>query len=268
MAVMSKRRSLWLAGIAGTVTAVLAAAGVAIAVIPDSGTNVIHSCYDNTTGALRVIDPSKGQSCTASESALNWNGRGINWRGSWSATRSYAVGDAVTSGGGTYIVKAANTNSNPPNPNWTALGRPSYANVFSQSNETNPGTFPVNISSNLTTVGQTTGVPAGNYTVTAQVLVFMDNGAQDIQCLLKDSHGNYANGYSETGGPPDSASTGVVQTLSLDDAFPAEPANTHFIIQCAKANGADPNASEAVSVSLTANLVAHVVFNGTSYTTP
>lgn len=43
--------------------------------IPDAGTGVIHGCYDNSTGALRVIDPSNS-SCSASETALNWNGRG------------------------------------------------------------------------------------------------------------------------------------------------------------------------------------------------
>src|SRR2546429_547027 len=115
MVAMSGRRLRRLTLVAGSVLVMLAAGGVAFAVIPDPGTNVIHSCYDKTTGALRVIDPSKGQSCTASETALNWNGRGINWRGGWNSTASYAVGDAVTLGGGTYVAKVANSNSKPPN---------------------------------------------------------------------------------------------------------------------------------------------------------
>lgn len=265
---MSGRGLRRLTLIAGSVVVVLAVGGVAYGVIPDAGTNVIHSCYDKTTGALRVIDPSKGQSCTASETALKWNGRGLNLRGGWNSTTSYAAGDVVTLGGGTYAARLANSNSMPPNSNWATLGSPSYANVFSESNQSNPGTYPVIISSNLTNVGQTTGVPAGNYTVSAQVLVFMDNGAQDVQCYLTDNHGNFANGYAETSGPPDSGSTGVVQTLALTDAFTTEPVGTHFAIQCATANGADLNTSEVVSASLSANLVGHVVFNGTSFATP
>jgi hypothetical protein len=46
--------------------------GVAIANIPDSD-GIIHGCYKKSGGALRVIDPSAGQSCTARERPLPWN---------------------------------------------------------------------------------------------------------------------------------------------------------------------------------------------------
>lgn len=252
----------------GCSAVLLAAGGVAYATIPDSGTAVIHACYTNSTGALRVIDPSKGQSCAAGETALNWNGRGLNYRGSFSSTATYAIGDVVTQGGGTYVAKSASTNNPPPSSAWAVLSSPSYANVVSDSNESNPGVFPVLLSSNLTQVTQTGQLPAGNYTVSAQATVFVDNGAQDMQCLLEDSHGNVANGYAETSGPPDSASTGTVQTLSLVDAFTAEPLNTHIILKCAKANGADENASEVVSASLMATRVGRVTFNGTTVNAP
>jgi hypothetical protein len=51
--------------------AVLAVAlgGVAYATIPDSG-GVIPSCYGKSTGSLRVIDPSKGQHCTARQTPI------------------------------------------------------------------------------------------------------------------------------------------------------------------------------------------------------
>lgn len=252
----------------GCGAALLAAGGVAYATIPDSGTAVIHACYTNSTGALRVIDPSKGQSCAAGETALNWNGRGLNYRGSFSSTASYAIGDVVTQGGGTYVAKSASMHNPPPSSAWAVLSSPSFANVVSESNESNPGTFPVIVSSNLTQISQTGQLPAGNYTVNAQATVFMDNGAQDVQCLLVDSNGNFANGYAETSGPPDGASTGTVQTLSLVDTFTAEPLNTHIILKCAKANGADENTTEVLSASLMATRVAKVVFNGTIFNAP
>lgn len=266
MAAIRGRRAMVLAGVMSFTIGLVAVGGVAFAVIPDSGTGVIHSCYDTTTGALRVIDPSKGQSCGGSEAALNWNGRAMNWRGAWNATASYAIDDVVSQNGGTYLAKVANTNSRPPNANWATLGSPSYANVFSQSNETS-STYPIVFGANLTNLGQTGSVPAGNYTVSATVQLFMDNGAQGITCFLADTHGNFSNGYALTSGPPDPNTTGVVQTISLQDAFP-ESTSAKFNVQCAKSDGADPNASEAVSVSITATQVAHLILNGTSYTTP
>jgi hypothetical protein len=52
----------------------LVAASVAYAAIPD-GSGVIHGCYLRH-GDLRVIDPSAGQSCGASETPLEWNQQG------------------------------------------------------------------------------------------------------------------------------------------------------------------------------------------------
>src|SRR5581483_9845275 len=70
-----------------TIAAVLVAAAitstVALAAIPDSN-GVIHGCYavnqpgmpSTGHGALRVIDPTKGDTCTSSEQALDWNQTG------------------------------------------------------------------------------------------------------------------------------------------------------------------------------------------------
>jgi hypothetical protein len=115
------RRRSRLALIGGAVAAVaLVGGGVAFAVMPDAGTGVIHGCYDTTSGALRVIDPAS-QSCSASESALNWNMRGVNWRGAWSPTASYAVGDAVAYNGSSYLAVAANIKSRPLSKAWSTL---------------------------------------------------------------------------------------------------------------------------------------------------
>lgn len=48
----------------------------AYASIPGSDT-VIHGCYLNRVGSLRVIDPSAGQQCLASEAAIQWNQQGL-----------------------------------------------------------------------------------------------------------------------------------------------------------------------------------------------
>lgn len=46
------------------------------AAIPDEG-GVIHACYKDN-GDLRVIDPSKGDTCKQNEVALDWNEKGVN----------------------------------------------------------------------------------------------------------------------------------------------------------------------------------------------
>jgi hypothetical protein len=56
--------------------ALLAVGGIAYATIPDSS-GVIHGCYANKGGSLRVIDTGVGGSCdTKKETALNWNQTG------------------------------------------------------------------------------------------------------------------------------------------------------------------------------------------------
>lgn len=52
-----------------------AAGGVAYSSIPDSQ-GVIHGCYDDTTGALRVIDTDASGVCRGGETALDWNQQG------------------------------------------------------------------------------------------------------------------------------------------------------------------------------------------------
>jgi hypothetical protein len=48
--------------------------GIAYASIPDSG-GVIHACYAQKDGSLRVID-SPSQTCGSKETALSWNAQG------------------------------------------------------------------------------------------------------------------------------------------------------------------------------------------------
>jgi hypothetical protein len=53
----------------------LGATAVVKASIPD-GSGVIHGCYKTNQGTLRVIDTALGQTCSNSETALNWNQTG------------------------------------------------------------------------------------------------------------------------------------------------------------------------------------------------
>jgi len=66
-----KRRRTTLAALAATF---LIGAGVAYA-IPDL-TGVIHGCYKDSDGKLRVIDTDAGETCGPSEIGLDWNQQG------------------------------------------------------------------------------------------------------------------------------------------------------------------------------------------------
>jgi hypothetical protein len=57
------------------VGALIGAAGAAYAAIPDSN-GIIHGCYTNRGGLLRVIDLSMSQKCTAFETPLDWSQKG------------------------------------------------------------------------------------------------------------------------------------------------------------------------------------------------
>jgi hypothetical protein len=57
------------------VLVVLVAAVAATAAIPDAN-GVIHGCRNTKSGALRVIDTDKGQTCGKDEAALSWNQTG------------------------------------------------------------------------------------------------------------------------------------------------------------------------------------------------
>ena len=55
--------------------AVAGGAGLALGAIPDT-TGVIHGCYLNKIGTLRVIDTDAGQKCASFETPIQWNQTG------------------------------------------------------------------------------------------------------------------------------------------------------------------------------------------------
>jgi hypothetical protein len=71
---------------------VVAIVGIASAAIPDAA-GVIHGCYGNRTGVLRVINTESNppQRCLASETALTWNQTGPSGQsggGPWAVIHS------------------------------------------------------------------------------------------------------------------------------------------------------------------------------------
>ena len=69
------RPRVWLGVLALAVGVAIGATGIAYAAIPDPD-GVIHGCVGKGNGAMRVIDPSTGASCTSQETALNFSQRG------------------------------------------------------------------------------------------------------------------------------------------------------------------------------------------------
>lgn len=111
----------------------MAATGAAVAATAfGAGTAqaaTINACYNNTSFALQYL---KSGTCPSGTTEVSWNqtgpqgpqgARGMNFRGTWSSTISYAVGDAVEYGGSTWYAKVANTDSQPAfsNLNWALV---------------------------------------------------------------------------------------------------------------------------------------------------
>lgn len=109
------------------VVAVVAGVAVAWAAIPSSPGAVFTGCVSTATatkGALRVIDAQAGDKCKATEKAITWNQRGVNWRSTWASGTAYAVNDAVAYQGSSYIATAASTGVVPTNiAKWAVLAQ-------------------------------------------------------------------------------------------------------------------------------------------------
>jgi hypothetical protein len=101
------------------------AAGVAWAAVPSSTTGMITACYPTSgtdKGALRVIDYQAGARCRSGEAQVRWQSGGVRWRGHWSSTNTYYVGDVVVVAGSSYIATDTSSDVVPPNTTyWTIL---------------------------------------------------------------------------------------------------------------------------------------------------
>jgi prepilin-type N-terminal cleavage/methylation domain-containing protein len=85
----------------------------------DDLTAAEFTAYDNGVQGYFALSQGPTNSTTG---ATGSNGPGLNWRGAWSSTTSYAVNDLVSNGGISYNCIAANTNHSPPNATyWYAI---------------------------------------------------------------------------------------------------------------------------------------------------
>jgi hypothetical protein len=86
------------------VAGVALGAGIAYASIPDSG-GMIHGCYANKDGSLRVIDTGAGGACDPKkETPLNWNQKGPTGpSGTSHAYYSYGGLTSFTMLGGSFV---------------------------------------------------------------------------------------------------------------------------------------------------------------------
>ena len=103
---LTKRGLLVLAASAATLGAL---GGVALGSIPDSGTKVFHGCVSIKSGALRLIDPSKGQSCSGPESPVSWDQTGQPGAAGRNGSRILSGAQAPTGGDvGDYYLDTTN----------------------------------------------------------------------------------------------------------------------------------------------------------------
>ena len=74
---------------------------------------------------MGATGPSGAKGSTGAAGALGGVGLpgspGLNWRSTWSATTSYAAGDAVALNGSSYVALASSLADQPPSANWVAL---------------------------------------------------------------------------------------------------------------------------------------------------
>jgi hypothetical protein len=100
----TRRKVRWSWRVSAALLGMVALGGsVAVAAIPDG--NSFNSCRNLATGALRLIDPAKGEKCGNGEGFVRWD----RWRfrGAWSTNTKYVISDAVTYLGSTYLARVA-----------------------------------------------------------------------------------------------------------------------------------------------------------------
>jgi hypothetical protein len=174
--------------------ALLVAAGVAYATIPD-GNGVIHGCYEKSNGSLRVIDTAAGEGCTKKEVGLNWSQTGPQGP----AGPQGAQGPQGPAGPqGSQGPSGLQGPQGPAGPSGASHG-------YYASN----GTFSVFISASPTTVDSIGNLPAGTYVVTSTG-TNEENGDNDFHRCDLTSGGTLIQRVDVVGNQVPFALTGVV----------------------------------------------------------
>jgi hypothetical protein len=199
------------AAIAVAGAALLVVAGVAYATIPDSG-GVIHGCYSRSGGSLRVIDASV-TNCSKSETALDWNVQGQQGQqgpqGPQGATGP--PGPAGPQG-----QAGPQGPAGPPGPSGLSHGY-----LASTSN------VPISQAPAFSEVALLSGVPDGNYMVSAQIGATDSGGSNpDIRCRVS------VNGSVLSGTDSRAPGQDTEATLTIVSATPLTGGGSSVSVSC------------------------------------
>lgn len=191
--------------------ALLVLAGVAYATIPDGG-GVIHGCYAKSGGSLRVIDASV-TNCSKSETALDWNIQGQQGpqgpQGQQGATGPQGAPGPQGAAG-------------PPGP-----AGPQGPSGLSHGYLASTSNVPVAAAPAYSQVAVLSGVPDGNYMVSAQIGVGDTGGSNpDIRCHVS-VNGNELSGTDSKAPGSDSEAT-----LTIVSAAPLSGGGNSVSVAC------------------------------------
>ena len=195
-------------GVAAAVAvALLAAAGVAYATIPD-GDGVIHGCYSRSGGSLRVIDASV-TNCSKSETSLDWNAQGEQGL-------QGPQGEAGAPG-----PAGAQGPAGPPGP-----AGPQGPSGLSHGYLATASSVPVAQFPVYSTVALLSSVPAGKYMISAQVNLGDPAGDADDGCRLS------VNGSPLAGTDTRFATTDEEATATLVSAATLSGGGSSVAVEC------------------------------------
>ena len=194
--------------VAVAAAALLAVAGVAYATIPDSG-GVIHGCYSKSGGSLRVIDASV-TNCSKSETALDWNVQGQQGpQGPQGATGPQGPAGPQGAAG-------PQGPAGPPGPSGLSHGY-----LASTSN------VPISQAPAFSEVALLSGVPEGNYMVSAQIGAVDSGGSNpDIRCRVS------VNGSVLSGTDSRAPGQDTEATLTIVSATPLTGGGSSVSVSC------------------------------------
>jgi hypothetical protein len=196
------------ATVAVAAAALLGVAGVAYATIPDSG-GVIHGCYSKSGGSLRVIDASV-TNCTKSETALDWNVQGQQGpQGPQGAAGPQGPAGPQGAAG-------PQGPAGPPGPSGLSHGY-----LASTSN------VPISQAPAFSEVALLSGVPDGNYMVSAQIGAVDSGGSNpDIRCRVS------VNGSVLSGTDSRAPGQDTEATLTIVSATPLTGGGSSVSVSC------------------------------------
>lgn len=202
----------------------------AFAAIPD-GNGVIHGCYDNQSGQLRIYDSDTNapKGCGSKETSLSWNQQGPQGVPGPQGPKG-DTGDPGPQGA--------------PGPQ----GEPGPSDAY-----VHRAADPVTLSSNAETVVTSLDLPAGKYVISAQALVgSTHDGPIGVSCsLLAFEGGAYVPGSADNGSFAKlNKQVSLEATTLSDSAAIALDAPGTVKLQCASLDGfAEDAAISAIKVA-------------------